>query len=160
MEIIGQSVKSQLAVAPFVSELIDLKPFFRYDAHHSSIHFPFIFNDFRGRQGTRRRCFMPGVLLVGNGAREHAIAEAIMRSGQKPRLFACMKTNNPGIASLAEKSLVGPYEDLAAIMAFAKENGCEFAVIGPEDPLNLGIVDALGAAGIPAVGPRKKLARL
>jgi phosphoribosylamine--glycine ligase len=107
-----------------------------------------------------RRCSMPGVLLVGNGAREHAIAEAIMRSSLNPKLFSCMKTNNPGIAALSSKSLVGPYEDLAAIMAFAKENGCEFAVIGPEDPLNLGIVDALLAAGIPAVGPKKKLARL
>lgn len=87
---------------------------------------------------------MPGVLLVGNGAREHAVAEAIVRSGLEPRLFSCMKTNNPGIASLSAKSLVGPYEDLPAIMAFAKANGCELAFIGPEDPLNLGIVDALG----------------
>ena len=61
---------------------------------------------------------MPGVLLVGNGARDHAIAEAIMRSRLNPKLFSCMKTNNPGIAALSSKSLVGPYEDLAAIMAF------------------------------------------
>ncbi|OPY05854.1 MAG: Phosphoribosylamine--glycine ligase [Syntrophaceae bacterium PtaB.Bin038] len=103
---------------------------------------------------------MPGVLLVGNGAREHAIAEAIMRSGQDPKLFAYMKTNNPGIAALSSKSLVGPYEDLPTLMAFAKANGCEFAVVGPEDPLNLGAVDALLAAGIPAVGPKKSLSRL
>ena len=103
---------------------------------------------------------MPGVLLVGNGAREHAIAEAIMRSSHDPKLFSYMKTNNPGIASLSAKSLVGPYEDLPAIMAFAKANGCEFAFIGPEDPLNLGVVDSLLAAGIPAVGPKRKLSRL
>jgi len=103
---------------------------------------------------------MPGVLLVGNGAREHAIAEAIMRSGHDPKLFSYMKTNNPGIAALSSKSLVGPYEDLPALMAFAKANGCEFAVVGPEDPLNLGVVDALLAAGIPAVGPKKSLSRL
>ena len=103
---------------------------------------------------------MPGVLLVGNGAREHAIAEAIMRSRHDPKLFSYMKTNNPGIAALSEKSLVGPYEDLPALMAFAKVNGCEFAVVGPEDPLNLGAVDALLAAGIPAVGPKKGLSRL
>jgi len=103
---------------------------------------------------------MPGVLLVGNGAREHAIAEAIMRSGHDPKLFSCMKTNNPGIAALSSKCLVGPYEDLPAIMAFAKTNGCEFAFIGPEDPLNLGVVDALTAAGIPAVGPKRRLAQL
>jgi len=103
---------------------------------------------------------MPGVLLVGNGAREHAIAEAIMRSSQDPKLFSYMKTNNPGIAALSAKSLVGPYEDLPALMAFARVNGCEFAVVGPEDPLNLGAVDALLAAGIPAVGPKKGLSRL
>ena len=103
---------------------------------------------------------MPGVLLVGNGAREHAIAEAIMRSSHDPKLFSYMKTNNPGIAALSAKSLVGPYEDLPALMAFAKVNGCEFAVVGPEDPLNLGAVDALLAAGIPAVGPKKGLSRL
>ena len=103
---------------------------------------------------------MPGVLLVGNGAREHAIAEAIMRSSHDPKLFSYMKTNNPGIATLSAKTLVGPYEDLPALMAFAKSNGCEFAVVGPEDPLNLGAVDALLAAGIPAVGPRKGLSRL
>lgn len=103
---------------------------------------------------------MPGVLLVGNGAREHAIAEAIMRSSHEPKLFSYMKTNNPGIAALSAKSLVGPYEDLPALMAFAKANGCEFAVVGPEDPLNLGAVDALLAAGIPAVGPKKGLSRL
>jgi len=103
---------------------------------------------------------MPGVLLVGNGAREHAIAEAIMRSSHDPKLFSYMKTNNPGIATLSAKTLVGPYEDLPALMAFAKSNGCELAVVGPEDPLNLGAVDALLAAGIPAVGPRKGLSRL
>ncbi|NPV05893.1 MAG: phosphoribosylamine--glycine ligase [Syntrophaceae bacterium] len=103
---------------------------------------------------------MPGVLLVGNGAREHAIAEAIMRSRHDPKLFSYMKTNNPGIAALSAKFLVGPYEDLPALMAFAKANGCEFAVVGPEDPLNLGAVDALLAAGIPAVGPKKGLSRL
>ena len=60
---------------------------------------------------------MPGVLLVGNGAREHAIAEAIMRSSHDPKLFSYMKTNNPGIASLSAKSLVGPYEELLRVLS-------------------------------------------
>ena len=51
---------------------------------------------------------MPGVLLVGNGAREHAIAEAIMRSSLNPKLFSCMKTNNPGIAALSQNPSSGP----------------------------------------------------
>ena len=103
---------------------------------------------------------MFNILLVGNGAREHALAEAISRSEQKPRLFSFMKTNNPGIASLSEKIKLGSYDDLGAITGFAAENKIELAVIGPEDPLNNGVVDALAKIGIPSVGPTKSLARL
>jgi len=103
---------------------------------------------------------MTHVLLVGNGAREHAIAEAIQRSGRNPRLYSFMKTNNPGIASLSEKVRLGRYDEPEAIVAFARETGVAFAVIGPEDPLSHGVVDALAAAGIPAVGPTRSLARL
>jgi len=103
---------------------------------------------------------MPNMLLVGNGAREHAIAEAISRSPQNPRLFSFMKANNPGIASLSEKIQPGSYADLKAITGFALENKIDFAVIGPEDPLNSGVVDALAQIGIPAVGPNQSLARL
>ncbi len=103
---------------------------------------------------------MVNILLIGNGAREHALAEALVRSSEKPRLFACMKANNPGLAALAERTLIGPYHDLAAIVAFAREGRCEFAVVGPEDPLSRGVVDALAAAGIPGVGPTRSLARL
>ena len=103
---------------------------------------------------------MTHVLLIGNGAREHAIAEALMRSGRNPRLFAYMKTNNPGIASLATEVRIGSYNKPEPIIAFAKEAQIEFAVIGPEDPLSQGIVDELAAAGIRAVGPTRVLARL
>lgn len=103
---------------------------------------------------------MCNILLVGNGAREHAMAEAISRSKQRPRLFSFMKANNPGIASLSEIIQLGSYSDLAAITAFAEENKIDFAVIGPEDPLQNGVVDALAQIGIPAVGPMKSLARL
>jgi phosphoribosylamine--glycine ligase len=103
---------------------------------------------------------MPNILLIGNGAREHALAEAITRSPQKPQLFSFMKSNNPGIASLSVKTILGSYSDLEAITGFAKQNKIEFAVIGPEDPLNNGVADALAKINIPAVGPTKSLARL
>ena len=103
---------------------------------------------------------MTNVLLIGNGAREHAIAEALMRSSRDPRLYAFLKTNNPGISSLSAEVRIGRYNETEAIIAFAKEWEIAFAVIGPEDPLSHGIVDALTAAGIPAVGPTKALARL
>jgi phosphoribosylamine--glycine ligase len=103
---------------------------------------------------------MTHVLLIGNGAREHAIAEALMRSGRHPRLYAFMKTNNPGIASLSAEVRIGRYDDPESMIAFAREAAIAFAVIGPEDPLSHGIVDALTAARIPAIGPTRGLARL
>ena len=71
-----------------------------------------------------------------------------------------MKANNPGIASLSDNIMNGNYTDLAAIVSFAQAHKVGFAVIGPEDPLNNGVVDALKRAGIPAVGPTQSLARL
>ena len=103
---------------------------------------------------------MMNVLLIGNGAREHAIAEAIVQSKHQPRLFSFMKANNPGITSLSEKVFIGSYSDMAAVNAFAKECRVDFAIIGPEDPLNNGVVDSLKEAGVPSVGPTKSLARL
>jgi phosphoribosylamine--glycine ligase len=100
------------------------------------------------------------ILLIGNGAREHAMAEAIERSPQKPTLFSYMKSNNPGIAKLSEQVQIGKYDDLEEIENFAKSINASFAVIGPEDPLNQGVVDALAQVGIPAVGPIKQLAKL
>ena len=103
---------------------------------------------------------MPNILLVGNGAREHAMAEAISRSKHNPHLFSFMKANNPGIAALSEKIRIGGYADLSAVTGFARENRIDFAVIGPEDPLNNGVVDALATCGIESVGPNQSLARL
>ena len=56
--------------------------------------------------------------------------------------------------------MLGSYSNLEAITGFAAENKIEFAVIGPEDPLNNGVVDALSKIDIPSVGPTKSLARL
>jgi phosphoribosylamine---glycine ligase len=103
---------------------------------------------------------MTNVLLIGNGAREHAIAEAIARSERTPCLYSFMKTNNPGIASLSRQVRMGRYAEPETIVAFARETGADFAFVGPEDPLSHGVVDALAAAGIPAVGPSRSLARL
>jgi len=103
---------------------------------------------------------MVRVLLIGNGAREHVIAETIKRSSHDIALFSFMKSNNPGIASLSDDVLPGNYGDLQGIARFAKEHGVEFAIIGPEDPLNNGVVDFLKTEGIPSVGPAQSLARL
>ena len=100
------------------------------------------------------------ILLLGNGAREHAIAEAIVNSPQKPKLFSYMKANNPGIAKLSEQVQIGKYDDLEEIENFSKSVAIDIAVIGPEDPLQNGVVDALEQIEIPCVGPKKELSRL
>jgi len=95
------------------------------------------------------------ILLIGNGAREHAIAEAIVRSPQKPKLFSYMKANNPGIAGFSDQIQIGRYDDLREIENFAKSAAVDFAVIGPEEPLSKGVVDALEEINISCVGPKK-----
>ena len=102
---------------------------------------------------------MVGVLLIGSGAREHVIAETFKKN-KTVSLYAYMKSKNPGIDSLSEEILLGSYSDLDKIKDFAKKNNVDFAFIGPEDPLNKGVVDALQEIGIESVGPKKELAKL
>jgi|TARA_B100001964_G_scaffold245254_1_gene331046 phosphoribosylamine--glycine ligase len=99
------------------------------------------------------------ILLIGNGAREHVVAETLKKN-KAVKLYSFMKSKNPGIASLSEDVLVGSYSDLDGIKDFAEKNKIDFAFIGPEDPLNNGVVDALKDIGIDAVGPTKSMARL
>ena len=103
---------------------------------------------------------MVKVLLIGNGAREHAIADAVKRSPQKPLLYSFLKAKNPGIVAQSEEYQIGKYDDLEAIKDFAKRVKPDFAVIGPEDPLAKGVVDALEEVDVKSVGPKKELAKL
>jgi phosphoribosylamine--glycine ligase len=96
-------------------------------------------------------------LLIGNGAREHCIAEALSRDTQ---VHAFMKAKNPGIASLAEDFKIGRLNDFASVAAFANRVKPDFVIVGPEDPLADGIADVLEEQGHPVVGPKKTLARL
>jgi phosphoribosylamine--glycine ligase len=100
------------------------------------------------------------VLVVGSGAREHAIAVALARSPQRPELVCFGSAHNPGIESLCMAYAVGNVTDAVAIKAFAEEQRVTLAVIGPETPLAAGVADALWSAGIPVVGPTQSLARL
>ena len=99
------------------------------------------------------------ILLVGHGAREHAIAEALKKN-TLVELFSFMKSKNPGIAKLSEYTAIGNYNELGKITNFAEENSIDFAFIGPEDPLNEGVVDELKKISIPSIGPNKTLAQL
>ncbi|MFA5614843.1 MAG: phosphoribosylamine--glycine ligase, partial [Methanoculleus sp.] len=92
------------------------------------------------------------ILVVGGGGREHAITRALScNSGVK--IFSVMAQKNPGIARVAERVLLKKITSIPEIVRFATENELDAAVIGPEAPLEAGIVDHLEAAGIPCVGP-------
>lgn len=99
------------------------------------------------------------ILLIGNGAREHAIAEAFYKNN-KVQIFSYLKSKNLGIVSLSKKFEIGDYNDFEKIKSFAKKIKPDFAFIGPEEPLGNGVVDLLKGIGIPSVGPTKSLARL
>ncbi len=99
------------------------------------------------------------ILLIGNGAREHCIAEALTRSGNV-ELATYAKAKNPGIFALSEQYQLGSYTDFPAILDFAKKNKPDFAFIGPDDPIADGVADLLLEAGIHSVAPLKTVARL
>jgi phosphoribosylamine--glycine ligase len=99
-------------------------------------------------------------LIVGSGAREHAIVIALARSAQQPTLLCFSNARNPGIAALCAEYGIGIITDPAAIVSFALGFGATIAVIGPEAPLAAGVADALWAAGISVVGPTQSLARI
>jgi phosphoribosylamine--glycine ligase len=102
---------------------------------------------------------MMKILVVGGGGREHAIAAALGRN-TKNEIYSVMAKRNFGIAALAKKVHICRETDIKNVVGFAKETGIEYAFIGPEAPLEAGIVDALGSAGIPSIGPTRAAARL
>ncbi|MFC1811042.1 phosphoribosylamine--glycine ligase N-terminal domain-containing protein, partial [Patescibacteria group bacterium] len=78
---------------------------------------------------------MKKVLLVGNGAREHVIAEALKKSPQEVSLITYGKAKNPGIAKLADRYETGPLDEFTELKKLAVEEGVDFAVVGPDDPI-------------------------
>jgi phosphoribosylamine--glycine ligase len=97
------------------------------------------------------------VLLVGNGGREDAIAWRLAQSKKLTKLY--IAPGNPGTARWGENIAISA-DDVDGLIRFAKENKVELAVIGPEDPLAAGAVDAFEAAGIKAFGPNGAAAQL
>jgi len=97
------------------------------------------------------------VLVVGSGGREHALAWAIAASPLVDALYCA--PGNAGIAEEAECVPIGA-TDIAGLVGFCRRERIDFAVVGPEAPLVLGLVDALEAAGIPAFGPSAAAAAL
>lgn len=95
------------------------------------------------------------VLVVGGGGREHAICWKLAQSPKVTELYCA-----PGNGGIAQVATCVPIKatDVDAMVTWAKEQAVDFVMVAPDDPLALGMVDALEAAGIPAFGPRKNAA--
>ncbi len=95
------------------------------------------------------------VLVVGSGGREHAICWKLKQSPKVTELYCA--PGNGGIASIAQCVDIKA-TDVEGMVQWAKDHAMDFVMVAPDDPLALGMVDALEAAGIPAFGPRKNAA--
>ena len=95
------------------------------------------------------------LMVVGGGGREHAIIKKLKENPAVEVIYAL--PGNGGMVSDAVCTGIGA-KDIDAIVAFAKENAIDFAVVAPDDPLVLGAVDALEEIGIPCFGPKKDAA--
>ena len=97
------------------------------------------------------------ILLVGSGAREHALARALSRDPAVTALHAL--PGNPGIGQLATLH-AGDATDGALVARLATDLGADLVVVGPEAPLVAGVADAVRAAGVPVFGPSAEAAML
>jgi phosphoribosylamine--glycine ligase len=97
------------------------------------------------------------VLLIGNGGREHALAWKLSQSPGLTKLFAW--PGNPGTAQFAQ-NIPGDVNDLKAIEKFVKTNAIGLVVIGPEEPLALGLADRILALGVKVFGPNHAAAQI
>ncbi|MCH8120799.1 MAG: phosphoribosylamine--glycine ligase [Planctomycetes bacterium] len=97
------------------------------------------------------------VLLIGSGGREHAIAWKLAQSKDLTKLY--IAPGNPGTAQCGQNIPIGA-DDTDELLDFARQNDVGLVVVGPEDPLAAGLVDAFEAAGIKAFGPSAGAAQL
>jgi|TARA_B100000315_G_scaffold38305_1_gene32951 phosphoribosylamine--glycine ligase len=100
------------------------------------------------------------ILLIGSGAREHAIARALERSPKKKRINCLASSVNPGLIKLCSEIKIGNINDPKSVSRYAKEHSIRLAIIGPENPLANGVADALWDEGVKVVGPKKELAQI
>ena len=99
------------------------------------------------------------VLVVGGGAREHVICDAVSRSNNTT-IYSVMSNLNPGIKKLSKDYLQEKETNVDKIINYAKEKQIDLAIIGPEASLEVGIVNELNKAGINACSPTKEAARI
>jgi phosphoribosylamine---glycine ligase len=104
--------------------------------------------------------YFMNILLIGSGAREHAIARALAKSNHHPNIICIGPWKNPGILELASEYKVGDVSAVMDIVSFAQYKKVDWAIIGPEAPLEAGVTDALTGVGIRCIGPTKNFAQI
>jgi phosphoribosylamine--glycine ligase len=97
------------------------------------------------------------ILLVGGGGREHALAWKLTR--EEPDLELIAAPGNPGLAELGECVPINVL-DLDALERLARERAVDLTIVGPEAPLEAGIVDRFRAAKLPIFGPTRAAAEI
>ena len=97
------------------------------------------------------------LLVIGSGGREHAIVRSLKKSPRASEIHVL-----PGNGGLSEDAICTDVSatDIDGAVSYAKEHEIDYAVVTPDDPLCLGMVDALEAAGIPCFGPEKRAAMI
>ena len=103
---------------------------------------------------------MKKVLVLGSGAREVAITRSVSQSSIKNAIFCISKDINPQINDICEDYYVCDVSDVANVVSYSKKKEIDLVIVGPENPLASGVVNALERAGVKCVGPKKEVAMI
>ena len=97
------------------------------------------------------------ILVIGSGAREHAILWKLAKSPRTPRLFVA--PGNAGTGALATNLPVG-VDDIDGLITTVRAHAIDITIVGPDNPLEAGVVDRFQAEGLPIFGPTKAADRI
>ena len=103
---------------------------------------------------------MVKILVIGSGAREHAIIRSLNKSKKEKKIFCLASNNNPGISDICKEIKIIDINDAQLIKEYSIKHNINIAIIGPENPLAYGVADSLWDAGIGVIGPKKNLAQI
>ena len=103
---------------------------------------------------------MVKILVIGSGAREHAIIKSLNKSKKEKEIYCLASNNNPGISDICNELKIVDINNSEIIKDYSIKQSINIAIIGPENPLAYGVADSLWEAGIGVIGPKKNLAQI